>query len=96
MNCAGIFVDAYTQNKIFNLDLVITQGQHLVANHFVDDPEQMRRIVEQKVRQTHPHLNVQFLDYNSEQEITVEQIREIGEYSLLICADAPIFSGRMH
>jgi hypothetical protein len=81
---------------MFNYNLVLSQGHTLIVQNRHFDPEQMRQSVERKIKMTEPLAQVQFLDLDSEQTITLAQVKEIGEYSLLITAEAPILSGRLH
>lgn len=94
MNCLGIYIDGYSQRTLFNPDLAIKQGHTIITNHtYIKDPEVMRRTVETKLQLAFPHVQVRFFDQDSELEIEGQPERD---YSLIICQEAPIYSGRMH
>lgn len=96
MQCVGIFMEAYSQNKLFNTQLALSQGFTMIKNNeHVDDPEKLRRLVEIGLRRCHPMIEIGFVDLYSEMEIDLKEVKELGEYSLLIKAEAPIFSGRI-
>lgn len=96
MECIGIFIDTYTQRKLFNADLALQQGETIIKHnqHYVEDPEKMRQVMETGLKRCHPMVTVGFLDESSELEIDLKAVQEIGEYSLLIKVDAPFATAR--
>jgi len=93
MSCVGILIEPYTCRAVFNPELAIAQGNHIITNSRNDiDPQILRAKVEAKVRRSCPHVTLKFMDFCDELEVETPN----GDYLLVICQESPMYSGSMH
>lgn len=93
MNCVGIYMDQHTHSALFNPRLALEEGNRVILGAGIHpDPERLRIKVEGRVRRTAPHIVMKFRDAYT--ELLIDE--PIQDYQLLICMDAPMYSGRTH
>ena len=93
MNCTGIYMDQHTHSALFNPKLAIEEGNRVILGAGPNpDPEWLRIKVEGRVKRAAPHIVMKFRDAYT--ELLVDEPK--GDYVLMICMDAPMYSGRAH
>lgn len=89
MDCVGIYMDKQTHNALFNPALTLHQCHRVMLESEGVSPEVMLHRVSTTARYSEPYAVVKYRDVYS--ELIVAEPK--NDYQLLICADAPFYSG---
>jgi hypothetical protein len=89
MECVGIFMDAQTHKALFNPELALRQGHRVITEFPGIPPEELMIRVSTTVRYSEPYAALKYQDAYSELIVEIPT----GDYNVLICADAPFYSG---